>query len=114
MSICLNPKKRRFHGVIFFPRWIAEEPQKTVCYQNEHLDLMRQYRDAGPAYPKLVIDEFAVISFIEDAGPDRDDVINCAPSELSPVMRNAGTREAQLSLSRRECAVLMKRNTKGV
>ena len=84
VSVCLSPKKRRFHGVIFFPRWIAENPQKTVCYQNEHLDLMRRYRDAGPTYPKLVIDEFAEISFIENAGPDRDDVINRPPSELPP------------------------------
>lgn len=84
VSVCVNPKKRRFHGVIFFPRWIAEDPQKTVCYQNEYLDLMYHYRDAGPTYPKLVIDEFAEITFIEDAGPDRNDVINCPPSDLPP------------------------------
>ena len=56
VSVAVNLVERRLHGVIFFPQWIAQEPQKTVCFQNEHLDLMRSYRDAGPTYPKLVID----------------------------------------------------------
>jgi phenolic acid decarboxylase len=43
---------------------------------------MRQYRDAGPTYPKQVVDEFATITFLEDCGPDREDVIDCAPDEL--------------------------------
>ncbi|MBN2444563.1 MAG: phenolic acid decarboxylase, partial [Spirochaetales bacterium] len=29
-----------------------------------------------------IVDEFADITFIEDCGPDRDDVINCPPNEL--------------------------------
>ena len=61
---------------------MADAPEKTVCYQNEHLGLMYQYRDAGPTYPRLVINEFATITFLEDCGADQDDVINCAPSEL--------------------------------
>ena len=73
---------RRFHGVIFFPRWIAEEPRKTVCYQNEYLDLMHQYRDAGPTYPKLVIDEFASVTFVEDCRPDDEHVVDCGPDQL--------------------------------
>jgi phenolic acid decarboxylase len=68
--------------VIFFPQWIAQEPQRTVCFQNEHLDLMRSYRDAGPTYPKLVIDEFAEITFLEDAGRDDENVIACGADEL--------------------------------
>ncbi|MGA9174477.1 MAG: phenolic acid decarboxylase [Thermoactinomyces sp.] len=82
VSLAVNLSERKLHGVIFFPRWVAEAPEKTVCYQNEHLDLMQQYRDAGPTYPKLVIDEFATITFIEDCGANRNDVINCPPSEL--------------------------------
>lgn len=70
------------HGVIFFPQWIAQDPKKTVCVQNQHLDLMRRYRDAGPTYPKLVIDEFAPVTFLEDCGLDNQEVIACAPSEL--------------------------------
>jgi phenolic acid decarboxylase len=84
VSIAVDTARRQLHGVIFFPRWIAEAPAKTICYQNEHLDLMRQYRDAGPTYPRLVIDEFATITFLEDCGANRDDVINCPPHELPP------------------------------
>jgi phenolic acid decarboxylase len=82
VSLTVNLRRRQLHGVIFFPRWVFADPQKTVCYQNQHLDLMREYRDAGPTYPKEVIDEFATITFIEDCGPDRDDVIACAPDRL--------------------------------
>lgn len=82
VSIAVNLGLRRLHGVIFFPHWVHEDPEKTVCYQNEHLGLMREFRDRGPTYPKFVVDEFAVITFIEDCGPGRDDVICCAPSEL--------------------------------
>lgn len=82
VSLALNLTERRSHGVIFFPRWIADDPKKTVCFQNEHLDLMRQYRDAGPTYPRLVVDEFAEITFIEDCGADNEEVVACAPEKL--------------------------------
>jgi phenolic acid decarboxylase len=82
VSVTINLVERRLHGVIFFPQWIAQEPQKTVCFQNEHLDLMRRYRDAGPTYPKLVIDEFAEITFLEDSGRDNQDVIACGADKL--------------------------------
>ncbi len=82
VSVAINFAERMLHGVIFFPQWIAQHPDKTVCFQNEHLDLMRQYRDAGPTYPKLVIDEFAPVTFIEDCGSDNQTVIECAPEKL--------------------------------
>jgi phenolic acid decarboxylase len=63
VSVAVNLIERRLHGVIFFPQWIALEPQKTACLENEHL--MRRHRDAGPTYPNLVIDEFADITFLE-------------------------------------------------
>ena len=83
VSLAVNLARRRIYGTIFFPRWIADSPAKTICYQNQHLDRMREYRDAGPTYPKLVVDESAQITFVEDCGPNRDDVINRPPSELS-------------------------------
>lgn len=43
---------------------------------------MRRLRDAGPTYPKLVIDEFATISFVEDCRVDNETVIACGPGEL--------------------------------
>ncbi len=43
---------------------------------------MQQYRDAGPAYPTLVVDEFATITFVEDCGRNNETVIACAPHDL--------------------------------
>lgn len=82
VSLTINLRRRRLHGAAFFPRWVEEDPGKTVCYQNRHLGEMREYRDAGPTYPKMVLDEFADITFVEDCGPGRSDVINCPPGEL--------------------------------
>lgn len=47
VSVSFNLTEREVHGVIFFPQWIEQNPELTVCYQNEHLDEMRQYRDEG-------------------------------------------------------------------
>lgn len=82
VSLNFNLAARRVHGVIFFPAWVAAAPGKTVCFQNEHLDEMRALRDAGPTYPRLVIDEFAPITFLEDCGADNESVIACPPAEL--------------------------------
>ncbi|MFX1384236.1 MAG: phenolic acid decarboxylase, partial [Promethearchaeota archaeon] len=82
VSLAVNLQRRKLHGSAFFPKWIEEDPKKTVCYQNQHIEKMDEYRNAGPTYPKLILDEFATITFIEDCGPDRDDIINCPPSEL--------------------------------
>lgn len=82
VSVSANFAERRLHGVIFFPRWVGEHPEKTVCYQNDHLDLMRQYRDAGPTYPHLVIDEFADVTFLEECGADDESIVAVPPGEL--------------------------------
>jgi len=82
VSLIVNLADKVFHGTIFFPRWVMNNPQKTVCFQNEHIAKMEAYREAGPAYPTEVIDEFATITFVRDCGTDNDDVINCAASEL--------------------------------
>ncbi|MES1942192.1 phenolic acid decarboxylase [Salinisphaera sp. T5B8] len=82
VSVTANFAERRLHGVIFFPRWVADAPHKTVCYQNDHLDRMRALRDAGPTYPKLVIDEFARLTFIETRAVDDESVIAEAPDQL--------------------------------
>ncbi|WP_417069696.1 phenolic acid decarboxylase [Niveibacterium terrae] len=82
VSLIANLQDKIFHGTIFFPRWVIKDPQKTVCFQNEHIPLMERYRDAGPAYPTEVIDEFATITFVRDCGPNDDSVIACPASEL--------------------------------
>ncbi|WP_233980885.1 phenolic acid decarboxylase [Pectobacterium versatile] len=82
VSLIVNIVDKLFHGTIFFPRWIINNPEKTVCFQNEHIAEMEAYRDAGPAYPTEVIDEFATITFIRDCGENNNEVINCPASEL--------------------------------
>ncbi len=83
-SVAVNvmPGKRRLHGVIFFPRWVEEHAERTVCFQNDHLEQMRAYRDQGPTYPIFVVPEFAVITLLEYVGVEDDSVIAVAPSEL--------------------------------
>ena len=82
VSLSYNLDEMKIHGVIFFPRWVGEEPMKTVCFQNDHLDLMRAYRDAGPTYPKMVVNEFARISLIQNVGAEREDIVACPPDQL--------------------------------
>lgn len=82
VSLIVNLADRIFHGTIFFPRWIINDPKKTVCFQNDFIPLMEQYREAGPAYPTEVIDEFATITFVRTVGENDESVINCPASEL--------------------------------
>lgn len=83
-SVAVNvmPDKRRLHGVIFFPHWVEEHGERTVCFQNDHLEDMRRYRDQGPTYPIYVVPEFAKITLFEYVGADDDSVISVAPGDL--------------------------------
>jgi len=83
-SVVVNvlPTLRRLHGTIFFPQWIAQDGSKTVCYQNEHLEEMRAYRDTGPTYPIYVVPEFASIHYADYVGPDNQEVIATGPENL--------------------------------
>ncbi|MFI9234475.1 phenolic acid decarboxylase [Streptomyces rimosus] len=82
VSVNVMPGKRRLHGVIFFPDWIRRRGERTVCYQNDHLDAMRAYRDQGPTYPIYVVPEFAKITLFEHVGADDDSVVSVAPGDL--------------------------------
>lgn len=83
-SVAVNvmPGKRRLHGVIFFPHWVEKHGERTVCFQNDHIEDMRSYRDQGPTYPIYVVPEFARITFLEYVGVDDDTVISVAPGDL--------------------------------
>lgn len=83
-SVVVNvlPAKRRIHGVIFFPQWIRQHGERTVCFQNDHLDEMRAYRDQGPTYPIYVVAEFAAITLFERVGADDESVIATGPEDL--------------------------------
>ncbi|MEK1426878.1 phenolic acid decarboxylase, partial [Limosilactobacillus fermentum] len=42
------PNEHKLNGTIFFPKWVQEHPEITVCFQNEHIDLInisRKSRD---------------------------------------------------------------------
>lgn len=78
------PAQRKLHGVIFFPQWIRLHGERTVCFQNDHLDEMRHFRDSGPTYPIYVVSEFADIAVFEDVGADDESVICVGPAELPP------------------------------
>ncbi|MFY1623545.1 phenolic acid decarboxylase [Micromonospora sp. WMMD735] len=83
-SVCVTimPERRRLRGVIFFPSWVHEHPERTVLFQNDHLERMRRYRDDGPTYPVHVVAEFADITFVESCGTDDDTVIDRPPHQL--------------------------------
>jgi len=83
-SVVVNvmPERRLIHGTIFFPRWVEEQPQETVLFQNDHLDRLRALRDAGPTYPILVVPEFATITRFEHVGVDDETVVDAAPGDL--------------------------------
>jgi phenolic acid decarboxylase len=82
VSVNVIPAERVLHGVIFFPEWIRAHGERTVLFQNDHLDLMRAYRDTGPTYPIYVVPEFARITLFENVGQDDDQVISVAPADL--------------------------------
>ena len=81
VSVNVLPGRGLVHGVIFFPRWVEEHPERTVVHQNDHLAEMRRYRDQGPTYPVRVVPEFARITLLEDRGPDNEDVVAAGPWE---------------------------------
>jgi phenolic acid decarboxylase len=43
---------------------------------------MNRFRDEGPAYPYVIIPEFATITYTENVGCDNDSVIAAAPGRL--------------------------------
>lgn len=82
VSVNVVPAERVLHGVIFFPHWIKEHGERTVLFQNDHLDEMRAYRDAGPTYPIFEVPEFAHITLFEYVGEDDESVVAVAPGDL--------------------------------
>lgn len=82
VSQTINLNTQRLHGVIFFPQWVVQHPERTICFQNDHVADMERYRDAGPTYPTEMIDEFAEIIYLKDVGTDDEHVIDCPPNEL--------------------------------
>ena len=82
VSVVANFNQRRLHGTIFFPRWVADAPQKIVGFQNAQIDRMIAYRDLGPTYPIEIVDSFATITFVESRDRDDESIIQCGPEAL--------------------------------
>ncbi|MGY3094516.1 phenolic acid decarboxylase [Pantoea agglomerans] len=85
VSLLFDLNRTLVHGTIFFPQWIAGEgqhPEKTICYQNDFIEDMHRFRDEGPAYPYVIIPEFAKVTYMKNEGPDNDEVINQAPGQM--------------------------------
>lgn len=82
-DVALNfmANEKRMHGIIFFPKWVHEHPEITVCFQNDHLDLMEESRVKYETYPKYVVPEFADITFEKNEGLNNEKVISQAPYE---------------------------------
>ena len=82
-DVALNfmPKENKIHGVIFFPKWVHEHPEITVCYQNDFIPLMEESRLKYDTYPKYVVPEFATITYMKQVGANNEKIIAEAPYE---------------------------------
>lgn len=82
-DVCLNfmPNENRLHGIIFFPKWVQEHPEITVCFQNDFIPLMEESRLKYETYPKYVVAEFGTIFYSKNEGRDNEKVISEAPYE---------------------------------
>lgn len=83
ISVILNLRILLLHCTAFFPRWVMDDPQKTACFQNNHINEMEAYRAAGPTYPIEIMDQFATITAVDDCGLNNDSVISDATNELT-------------------------------
>ena len=97
------PNKHKLNGTIFFPKWVQDHPEITVCYQNDHIDLMHESREKYETYPKLVVPEFAKITYIGEAGVNNDEVIAEAPYEgMTDDIRNGNYYDEHYHIIQKE------------
>ena len=83
VSMVTNLKERWLHSYFLMPQWIIDNPKATVCHEDDFVDEMLKLREQGPTWPMHIAENtFAEITFLEDVGPDRDDIINCPPDQL--------------------------------
>ena len=90
VALDFMPNDKKVNGTIFFPKWVQEHPEITVTFQNDHIDVMEAAREKYETYPKMVVPEFAQITYIGDAGQNNDDVISEAPYKELPDEIRAG------------------------
>ena len=84
-SMVTNLSERWLHSYFLMPQWIVDNPKATVCHEDKFVEEMLKLREEGPTWPMHIAENaFAEITFIEDVGVDRDDIITCPPDELPP------------------------------
>ncbi|KHO13444.1 phenolic acid decarboxylase padC [Latilactobacillus curvatus] len=81
VALDFMPNENKLHGMIFFPKWVEEHPEITMTYQNDHIALMEESREKYETYPKMLVPEFATITYMGDAGQNNENVISEAPYE---------------------------------
>lgn len=97
------PNEHKLNGTIFFPKWVQDHPEITVCYQNDYIDLMHESREKYETYPKLVVPEFAKITYIGEAGVNNDEVIAEAPYEgMTDDIRNGNYYDEHYQIIQKE------------
>ncbi|MCS5422980.1 MULTISPECIES: phenolic acid decarboxylase [Psychrilyobacter] len=79
VSLNFMLEDNKMHGVIFFPKWVHDHSEITVCYQNDYIDLMEESREKYETYPKDVVDEFAAITYVKNVGVNNENIISEAP-----------------------------------
>ena len=84
VALDFMPNEKKLHGMIFFPKWVEEHPEITVTFQNEHIAEMEAAREKYETYPKLLVPEFATITYMGDVGIDNEDVISEEPYDGMP------------------------------
>ena len=83
VTMVVNIKERWLHSYFLMPQWIIDNPGPTICHEDEHDEEMLKLREQGPTWPMNIAENtFAKITYLEDVGPGRDDVITCPPDEL--------------------------------
>ena len=83
VAMVVNIKDRWLHSYFLMPQWIVDNPKLTVCHEDEHNEEMLKLREKGPTWPMHIVENtFAEITFLEDVGPNRDDIITCPPDQL--------------------------------
>ena len=84
VALDFMPNEKKRHGMLFFPKWVEEHREITVTFQNEHIAEMEAAREKYETYPKLLVPEFATITYMGDAGIDNEDVISEEPYDGMP------------------------------
>ena len=71
--------ENKTHGSAFFPKWVHEHPEITVCFQNDFIPVMEESRLKYDTYPKFELYEFSTITYNKYVGENDESIISVAP-----------------------------------